>query len=69
MSSKIEYSVNDLTKKLRSIEMDILLWGTSNSQSNPGAMMELRDMHKQRDIVYRALKIAILQEKEEKSEK
>lgn len=54
----ITYSVEQLTRSLRAVELEIADWGTRNSQSNPGAVMELRDMRKQRDVLSRALAVA-----------
>jgi hypothetical protein len=62
-STKIEYSVEQLTRCLRRLETEIQTWGARNSQSNPGAVMELREMRKQRDVVGRALALAMAQEK------
>jgi hypothetical protein len=46
-----------LTERMRDLEYKIANWGTSNSQSNPGAMMELRAMKKElekikKDIIF-----------------
>jgi hypothetical protein len=54
MSSKMEKEMvkvdEELKKKLfdRMIDLEfkIAIWGSSNSQSNPGAMMDLRDMRR-----------------------
>jgi hypothetical protein len=54
----ITYSVEQLTRSLRAVELGIADWGARNSQSNPGAVMELRDMRKQRDVLTRALTVA-----------
>jgi hypothetical protein len=59
----MEYSVDELKRRLQSIESNISHWRTTNSQSNPGAVMELRDMRKQRDRVERALIEAMCREK------
>lgn len=59
----MEYSVDQLKQRLHELEFDISYWRTTNSQSNPGAVMELRNMRKQRDIVERALIEAMLREK------
>ena len=62
----ITYSVEKLTQRLRTIEMEIGDWGSRNSQSNPGAVMELRDMRKQRDVLSRALAVAQQEAKKSK---
>ena len=62
----MEYSVDELKRRLHSLECDISHWRTTNSQSNPGAVMELRDMRKQRDRVERALIEAMCREKAKK---
>ena len=46
-----------LTEKMRDLEYKIINWGASNSQSNPGAVMELRAMKKElekikKDIIF-----------------
>jgi hypothetical protein len=58
--SDIDHMVVQLTQRLRSLETEISYWGTTNSQSNPGAVMELRDMRKQRAAVERALAIVMV---------
>ena len=65
----ITYSVEKLTQRLRTIEMEIGDWGSRNSQSNPGAVMELRDMRKQRDVLSRALAAAQQEAKKVKESK
>lgn len=35
-----------LFDKMMELEFEIIRWGFKNSQSNPGAMMDLRDMKK-----------------------
>ena len=37
---------NALTKYILYLESEIAIWRSKNSQSNPGAMMELREMKK-----------------------
>ena len=64
--SDIDYSVEKLTRRLRAVELEIEQWGSRNSQSNPGAVMELRDMRKQRDALGRALVMAQQEEKKAK---
>lgn len=59
----MEYSVDELKRRLYALEVDISYWRSTNSQSNPGAVMELRDMRKQHDIVERALIEAMTREK------
>lgn len=65
-SGTITYSVEQLTRRLREVEMEIESWGSRNSQSNPGAVMELRDMRKQRDTLSRALAIGQYEAKKSK---
>jgi hypothetical protein len=65
----MEYSVDQLKQRLHELEFDISYWRTTNSQSNPGAVMELRDMRKQRDIVEHALIEAMAKEKADKESK
>ena len=36
-----------LKKQLESIEQDIRIWRSRNSQSDPGAMMELRELRRE----------------------
>lgn len=67
--SDIAYSVEKLTQRLRTIEMEIGDWGSRNSQSNPGAVMELREMRKQRDVLSRALAAAQQEAKKVKESK
>jgi hypothetical protein len=67
--SDIAYSVEQLTRRLRTIEMEIGDWGSRNSQSNPGAVMELREMRKQRDVLSRALAAAQQEAKKVKESK
>jgi hypothetical protein len=35
-----------LFDRMIQLEFDIATWGSKNSQSNPGAMMDLRDMRR-----------------------
>ena len=65
----ITYSVEQLTQRLREVEIEIGHWGSRNSQSNPGAVMELRDMRKQRDMLSRALAVAQQEAKKVKESK
>jgi hypothetical protein len=37
----------EVLRAIRDLEVEIAEWRTKNSQSNPGAMMDLRDMKKQ----------------------
>ena len=64
--SDIAYSVEQLTRRLRTVELEIGDWGSRNSQSNPGAVMELREMRKQRDVLSRALAVAQQEAKKSK---
>ena len=45
-----------LLSAIRDLEAEIAEWRTKNSQSNPGAMMDLRDMKKQLAAHQAALK-------------
>jgi hypothetical protein len=40
-------SQSQLFTKMMDLEFKIISWGESNSQSNPGAMMDLRDMKRE----------------------
>ena len=44
-----------LTARMLELEHKITYWGVSNSQSNPGAMMELRAMKKALEKIKKAL--------------
>ena len=44
-----------LTERMRDLEYKIANWGASNSQSNPGAVMELREMKKELEKVKKEL--------------
>ena len=44
-----------LTEKMRDLEYKIINWGASNSQSNPGAVMELRAMKKELEKIKKEL--------------
>jgi hypothetical protein len=59
----MEYSVDELARRLRTLEFEISDWGSRNSQSNPGAVMELRDMRKQRNALENLLIEAIARQK------
>ncbi len=59
----MEYSVDELARRLRTLEFEISNWGSRNSQSNPGAVMELRHMRKQRNTLENLLIEAIVQQK------
>ena len=50
---------------IRALEMEIGDWPSKNSQSNPGAVMELRDMRKQlaaHQAIYEKLLVAKVKE-------
>ena len=50
-----------LLRVINDLEMEIAAWRTKNSQSNPGAMMDLRDMRKKlatHQAAYKKLKAA-----------
>jgi len=48
-----------LTARMRDLEYKIANWGASNSQSNPGAVMELRAMKKELEKIKKELEIII----------
>lgn len=56
-----------LLQAIRNLEREIADWRTKNSQSNPGAVMELRDMRKQL-AAYEAAYITLLSEKPKKDD-
>jgi hypothetical protein len=41
-----EYLKKRLFSRMIELEFEIARWGSRNSQSNPGAMMDLRDMRR-----------------------
>jgi hypothetical protein len=49
-----------LAKRIATLEMDIAAWRSCNSQSNPGAMMELRSMKKDLEAAYKAFHASIV---------
>jgi hypothetical protein len=53
-----------LIRRLVHLECEIMTWGESHSQSNPGAVMELRSMKKEVEEIE-----DLLREKEEPTEK
>jgi hypothetical protein len=67
MSCKMKYSVEELTRKLCSLEIEIECWGCKYSQSNPGAVMELRSMRKQYSAIQNLLKVELLKQKEKET--
>ena len=40
-------TIKKLIERMSELEYEIAIWGASNSQSNPGAVMELRRMKKE----------------------
>ena len=44
-----------LTERMQDLEYKIANWGASNSQSNPGAVMELRAMKKELEKIKKEL--------------
>ena len=46
-----------LIKRIIQLEQEIASWGSTNSQSNPGAVMNLRSMKKQLDKLKKQLEI------------
>jgi hypothetical protein len=48
-----------LTERILDLEYKIANWGASNSQSNPGAVMELRAMKKELEKIKKELGIII----------
>lgn len=50
-----ELSKKDLISKMIDLEYKIVRWGMINSQSNPGAVMELREMHKDLEKIKKKL--------------
>ncbi len=53
-------------RAIRDLEAEIAEWRTKNSQSNPGAMMDLRDMKKQLATHQAALKKLTVKTAEDK---
>jgi hypothetical protein len=47
--------VNKLIERMSHLEYKIATWGLSNSQSNPGAVMELRAMKRELERVKKQL--------------
>lgn len=41
--------INQILSKIADLEIEICMWGSTNSQSNPGAVMNLRWMKKEVD--------------------
>lgn len=44
-----------LFKRMIKLEFDIAMWGEYNSQSNPNAVIQLRDMQKELEKIKRIL--------------
>lgn len=44
-----------LIERMSDLEFEITTWGATNSQSNPGAVMELRAMKKELEKIKRLL--------------
>lgn len=42
---------SQLFKRMMDLEFEIIKWGETNSQSNPGAMMDLRAMKRELDKI------------------
>lgn len=49
-----------LAKRITTLEMEIADWRFHNSQSNPGAVMELRSMKKDLETAYKAFHASIV---------
>ena len=49
-----------LAQRIASLELEIRMWGTHNSQSNPGAVMELRSMKKELAAAYKEFHASIV---------
>ncbi len=47
--------VKKLIERMSHLEYEITTWGSSNSQSNPGAVMELRAMKKELEKIKKQL--------------
>jgi hypothetical protein len=47
--------VKKLIERMSELEYEIATWGASNSQSNPGAVMELRAMKKELEKIKKQL--------------
>ena len=47
--------VKKLIERMSELEYEIAAWGASNSQSNPGAVMELRAMKKELEKIKKQL--------------
>jgi hypothetical protein len=59
-------SVNDLFVKMNDLQDEISMWSSSNSQSNPGAVMHLRWMKKEVEKIEKELFVNRLKQKESK---
>ena len=46
-----------LFDRMIELEMDIAMWSSRNSQSNPGAVMDLRDMRRKVDRIKTILEL------------
>jgi hypothetical protein len=49
-----------LARHIANLEMEISTWGAHNSQSNPGAVMELRDMKRDLAAAYKEFHATIV---------
>ena len=49
-----------LARRIATLEMEIAEWRTCNSQSNPGAVFELRSMKKELEKAYKAFHASIV---------
>ena len=47
--------VKKLIERMSELEYEIATWGATNSQSNPGAVMELRAMKKELERIKKQL--------------
>lgn len=56
MNASKNESVEALKKKLAELSDKIESWGHYNSQSNPGAVMDLRDMKRRHAAILQELK-------------
>jgi len=56
---KDQSKIDELRRLIRHLTIEIDAWPSRNSQSNPGAVMELRSMKKDRERAEQAL-IALL---------
>jgi hypothetical protein len=52
-----------IVRRIRFLQGEIASWGSHNSQSNPGAVMELREMRRELDQLIRVVRASESQAK------